>query len=184
MEFFDLYCYGGTDNAAFFNSPINVGEKVWLDGIDGFFDQYFDNPSELIRFVAVDNPLVLPSTQGEFEALPLLEARVLTSQPLGGEVQIVRSLTLGQWARAIQLPTETRLSDLPLVYQPSQEVFDSLFHKAKLDQWAIWTTTAKHWKSLEDTSAICVFVTETDTRGIILKTNAVPALLFRVAQPI
>ena len=168
MEYFDLYRYGGTDSAAFFNKPINVGEKVWLDGIDGFFDQYFDQPPELIRFVAVDNPLALPRSQADFEALPFLEAKVLTHQTLGGEVQVVRASTLGQWARAIPLPTELRLSDLSLANQPSHEVFDSLFHKAKLDQWAIWTTTAKHRKSLEDTSAIYVFVTDTDTRCIIV----------------
>jgi hypothetical protein len=106
---------------------------------------------------------MLPNNRGEFEALPFLEAKVLTSQPIGGEVQIVQSLTLGQWARAIQLPAETRLCDLPPGYQPSQEVFDPLLNQAKQEQWAIWTTTAKHWKSLEETSAICVFVTDADT---------------------
>src|SRR3972149_3497527 len=131
MEYFDPYCYGGTDGASFFSKPITAGEKVWLDGIDGFFDQSFDDPPELIRFVAVDNPLAIPTRQGEFEALQFLEAKILTSQKTGGEVQVIHTSSLGQWARAVQLPTETRLRDLPSAYQPSQEVFDTLLSQVR-----------------------------------------------------
>jgi hypothetical protein len=105
---------------------------------------------------------------------------VLTSEAIGGEVKVTRALPLGQWARTIQLSTEVQFHDLPSAYQPTPEIFEALLNQVKQKHWAIWTTAAEGLRSLEETTAICVFRTDSDTRCIILKTHAVSALLFRM----
>jgi hypothetical protein len=42
METFDIYYFGATESESFFLQAIEPGTSVWLDGVDGFFDQYFD----------------------------------------------------------------------------------------------------------------------------------------------
>jgi len=85
MEF-DIY---HTLDSAEFLKGLKVGATIDLDGIDGFFDQYFEvkSPGEVIHFIPS-----FPTDRAEFVSLPLIEASILSRNSISGTV-IVSSIT-------------------------------------------------------------------------------------------
>ena len=101
-ERFDVYC---ATSAAHFRERAVVA----LDGIDGFFDQYFEavRPGDLIRFAVLHGgPSSVPASIRELDALPFVIARVERCRATEGDVEILSLSTLGQWSRAVQLSTQ------------------------------------------------------------------------------
>ncbi len=183
MKHFDLYC--AVESDPLLVEPLSPGKKVWLDGIDGFFDQYFGRccPDQ-IRFVVLaikrSSGQFIPNTRDGFEALPFIEARVVNREEVRGEVEITSVLTFGNWLTQLQLENDVRLSDLPESLKPWHSTLVRLLEQASRTGWAIWKSSQEYWKNLDETSAIYVFETESEIRCAVLKTNAVPSFLFRV----
>src|SRR5262245_22277573 len=93
---FDVYCpEPGLSLAA--------GGQVWLDGIDGFYDQYFHGRSagENIQFLVFP---YAPSGSGLTTAnapeLPFVTAAVIEAHPDTGLVDITEVLPFGAWLRS------------------------------------------------------------------------------------
>ena len=85
MEF-DIYYPGDSIE---FQNLLHVGTIVELDGIDGFFDQYFEARSQgdVIHFIPS-----FPTDPTTFDTLPLIEASISSSNSISGTVEI-RSIT-------------------------------------------------------------------------------------------
>jgi hypothetical protein len=181
MEYFEIYCFG---SEPFFAQPIQVGKRVWLDGIDGFYDQYFESCAAVgqndIRFVAISNGVTsIPNDCVEFEALPFIEARIVNNQMLYAEVEITQVLSLGGWARMAPLLAKTRWNDLPIGSEFSQEMFSDLLKETLANKYALRRFSRRDWK-YSMISAVYLFKTDFDVRCIVLKDNTVPSFLFQV----
>jgi hypothetical protein len=192
MEYFDLYFAWPGDPLAI-RSPV-VGMKCELDGCDGFFDQYFDACPDQIRFVVLtpqsSGPLV-PTGQAAFEALPFVEARVITRGGAGGKIEITNHLPLGEWMRSVALPDGYSLANLPIDEPSARERYRVLSEEVKVKKWALWTASRRKfigppWTTPHYTfprlSAICVFISGTEVRCLVLKDNSVSSLIFRINE--
>jgi hypothetical protein len=90
---FDIY---HPSDAVEFRESLTVGAAIELDGIDGFFDQYFEDrePGELIRFVPIYVPQpfsFVPTEASAFDSLPVIEAVIESCNSISGTV-IPRSI--------------------------------------------------------------------------------------------
>lgn len=175
-EPFDLYCTASAE-------PFRQGAVVTLDGIDGFFDHYFEAapPGQTIRFaVLVGNPSAVPHSIRELEAMPFVTARVERSDPLGGDVEVLSRTTLGAWCRSVELSTQ---SPTELQLQVPDAPLHELVVQASRDGSAYWRSGVKYWRSLDETSAVGAFRDDSAIRVVVIHTNAVPALVARVHPP-
>lgn len=175
-EPFDLYCAASA-------APFREGAVVTLDGIDGFFDQYFDGvrPGETIRFaVLVGNPSDVPHSLQGLNAMPFVTARVESGDALGGDVEVLSLTTLGQWCRSVELTTQS-LTELQL--QVPDAPLHDLVVQASRDGSAYWRSGVRYWRSLDETTAIGAFRDDSAIRVIVIHTNGVPALAARVNPP-
>ncbi len=176
-EPFDLYCAASAE-------PFREGAVVTLDGIDGFFDQYFEaaRPGETIRFaVLVGNPSDVPHSIRELEAMPFVTARVVRCDAVGGDVEVLSRTTLGDWCRSIELATQ---SPTELQSQVPDAPIHELAVQASRDGSAYWRSGVTYWRSLDETSAVGAFLDDSAIRVIVIHTNSVPALVARVNPPI
>lgn len=176
-EPFDLYC---TASAELFRK----GAIVTLDGIDGFFDQYFEaaRPGDTIRFaVLVGNPSDVPHSIRELEAMPFVTARVERCDARGGDVEVLSRTTLGDWCRSIELATQ---SPTELQMQVHDAPVDELVAQASRDGSAYRRSGVKYWRPLDETSAVGAFRDGSAVRVIVIHTNGVPAFVARATPPI
>jgi hypothetical protein len=175
-EPFDLYCTASAE-------AFREGVVVTLDGIDGFFDQYFEaaRPGQTIRFaVLVGDPSDVPHSLRELEAMPFVTARVQRCDPLGGDVEVLSRTTLGAWCRAIELSTQ---SPAEVQLQVSDAPLHELVVQASRNGSAYWRSGVESWLSLDETSAVGAFRDDSAVRVIVIRTSAVPALVARVHPP-
>ena len=175
-ESFDLYCIASAE-------PFREGTVVTLDGIDGFFDQYFEaaRPGQTIRFaVLVGNPSDVPHSMRELEAMPFVTARVERCDALGGDVEVLSRTTLGAWCRSIELSTQ---SPTELRFQVPDAPLHELVAQASRDGSAYWRSGVESWRSLNETSAVGAFRDGSAVRVVVIRTSAVPAFVARVHPP-
>jgi len=81
MEF-DIYYPRDPDE---FERELRIGATIELDGIDGFFDQYFDarSPGEVIHFIPT-----FPTNRTDLDLILLVEARITSSDLISGTVVV------------------------------------------------------------------------------------------------
>jgi hypothetical protein len=182
MYQFDLYSFGDTESESFFIQPFQVGQTVWLDGVDGFFDQYFDSVDEAISFVAIrSGPASLPTDSMSFAQLPFIQATIRTNHSIRAEVEITSVQPLQAWMLTVPLPTVTLVNTLSALYRPAQTIIERLISSLPNSENALWTSSALFWSGRNDISAVYMVRTEHDVRCIILKSNDVPSVLLRLS---
>jgi hypothetical protein len=163
IEEFDLYC---ADSAEAFVP----GAAVSLDGIDGFFDQYFDaiEAGHTIRFVVVRGPAGIPLSVEAAERLPFVTARVLRPRDIDGDVEVLSVAPFGDWIRSVSLSSVT-------IEEVRAQVRDApvarLVKKAALQGTALWRSGARHWRDLSETSLVLAFRIGSRVRVAVLRTN-------------
>lgn len=171
-EPFDLYC---APSAA----PFREGAVITLDGIDGFFDQYFDavRPGEIIRFAVLAGGVkAVPDSLQGLEAMPFVRACVKRCDATEGEVEVRSLSTLGEWSRSLQL----RPQPLAALQRECQVPLFPLVDRAARDGTAYWSSGATRWRSLGDTTAIGAFQEASGVRVVVIRTYAVPGLVAQV----
>ena len=172
-EPFDLYC---APSAA----PFREGAVITLDGIDGFFDQYFDaiRPGEIIRFAVLAGGVkAVPDSLQGLEAMPFVRARVKRCDETEGEVEVLSLSTLGAWSRSLQLspqPLAALQQECPQI--PLHPLVDRAVHYGT----AYWSSGTTRWRSSADTTAIGAFQETPGVRVVVIRTHAVPGLVAQV----
>lgn len=179
MASFDLYTYKYTESEGFFRRGAEKEATVWLDGIDGFYDHYFSRlqgiEKDEIRFVPIEMPSSIPSEPAEFEKLPIVDAKIIENNDLKAQVSIRDVQSLGQWARALEIPSYETLSSIPQNLLPPGEVVTELRERAAGSGTALWGSGARYWKKPSEVSAIYMFTHQERRRCLVLTTNAVPS---------
>jgi hypothetical protein len=148
------------------------GDVMTLDGIDGFYDQYFEAaaPGEAIRFVVlVNGPSAFPASSDETQRMTFVTARVLRSDVIAGDVLVESVSTLGEWMRSVELPVEP-VSNLGAQEEISQ--LTSTIAAARRDGIGFWRSGARYWRRLDETSAILAVSHAERLRVVVLRTNA------------
>ena len=100
---FDLYVSGETGR--FFErrpllAPATLAKdaEVWMDGNDGFFDQY----SDPCRFTLLESGISsIPREPDLFENLPFVEVEILENRETCARVFIRQVQMLREWARSV-----------------------------------------------------------------------------------
>jgi hypothetical protein len=172
-ETFDLYCAPSAE-------PFREGAVLTLDGIDGFFDQYFQDMATgtVIRFVVLVGGLSgVPRSIGELYSMPFVTARVDRSDEVSGDVEVLSRTTLGEWCHTLEL-IPVSVGDLPQEL-PGAPIRRSVAQASRKDS-AFWRSGAKYWTSISDTSAVASVKEESGILVIVLKTHGVPSLVARV----
>ena len=172
-EAFDVYC--ATSAVQFREHAV-----VTLDGIDGFFDQYFEavRPGQIIRFAVLPGgPSQVPASMEGLHAMPFVTARVERCERTGGDVEVLSVCALGEWSRSASLtsqPLETvqlELPDAPLADVVAQ---------AAQDGSAYWRSGVAYWRSLNETTAVAAMRDTSGVRVIVIRTNGVPGFVAHV----
>jgi hypothetical protein len=172
-EEFDVYC---TTSAP----PFRERAVVALDGIDGFFDQYFEaaRPGQIIRFAVLPGgPSAMPASIEGLQALPFVVARVERCDVTGGDVEVLSIATLGEWSRSVNLvsqPLEKLQAELP------DAPLADLVARAAQDGSAYWRSGVAYWRSLNETTAVAALRDASGVRVTVICTNAVPGLVAQV----
>lgn len=181
MASFDIYTYKYTESEHFFRKSVEKEKKVWLDGIDGFYDQYFSRlqgiGKEDIRFVPIESPTAIPSDIAQLENLSVIDAQIIESHEFRAQVLIKDVQTLGHWARATDLPKYETVSSIPQNFHIPKGLSTELMEKVKVSGNALWKSDIRYWKKPSEVSAIYVFSHNECLRCLILTTNAVPSYL-------
>ncbi len=91
-----------------FLDSLKVGAVVELDGIDGFFDQYFEarSPGDVIRFLPIDCPQpfsFVPSNISDFDSIPIIEAEIKSCSEISGTVVLQSIEPFAVWMRALPM---------------------------------------------------------------------------------
>jgi hypothetical protein len=175
IEEFDLYC---ADSAVAFVP----GAVVTLDGIDGFFDQYFDGikAGHTIRFVVVRGPSGIPLSVEAAERLPFVTARVLRPGDIDGDVEVLSVATFGGWIRSVppsSMPIEeiqAQVRDAPVA---------RLVKKAASQGTAFWRSGARYWRDLSETSLVLALRMGSRVRVAVLRTNGGAGFVADAAVP-
>lgn len=172
FEPFDLFC---APSAA----PFREGAVVTLDGIDGFFDQYFDavRPGEMLRFAVLAGGVkAVPDSLQGLEAMPFVRACVKRCDEAEGEVEVLSLSTLGEWSRSLELSPQP----LAALQRECQVPLFPLVDRATRYGTAYWSGGATRWRSLGETSAIGAFQEASGVRVVVIRTHAVPGLVAQV----
>jgi hypothetical protein len=150
METFDIYYFGTTESESFFLQAIERGTSVWLDGVNGFFDQYFDGRlDEIIRFLAVRDQDTLRDAlaQHTLGQLPLIEAYIgVNNFSIRAEVEIRQVHDFQTWAEACSLSPIPDLSQLALGYPLPVDVVANLIQEARQRGNASWLRPRPRWQ--------------------------------------
>lgn len=179
---FDLYCWETKHQRQSLSDSLNannlkVGVKVWMDGCNGFYDQYFEAHKKLginkIRFTLVARGITsIPHNPESFEKLPFVEAEIIDNREIDAQVLITSVKMLGEWVRMVPLLETENIKFLPKDLQPSVEMISGLLVEAQKNGSALWVSNAKFWKSLSEISAVYVFKQDKKMRCVILTTYA------------
>jgi hypothetical protein len=163
IEEFDLYCADSAD-------VFVPGAVVTLDGIDGFFDQYFDGITvgTTIRFVIVRGPSGMPASAEAAERLPFVIARVLRPGDIDGDVEVLSVATFGEWIRSMS-PSPVTIEEVGA--QVRDAPVARLVKKAVLQGTALWRSGARHWRDLSETSLVLALQIGARVRVAVLRTN-------------
>jgi hypothetical protein len=163
IEEFDLYCADSPD-------AFVPGAVVTLDGIDGFFDQYFDGikAGHTIRFVVVRGPSGIPLSVQAAERLPFVTARVLRPGDIDGDVEVLSVATFGDWIRSVS-PSPVTIEEVRA--QVRDAPVARLLRKAALHETALWRSGARHWRDLSETSLVLALRIGARVRVAVLRTN-------------
>jgi len=150
METFDIYYFGNTESAPFFLQPVQPGTFVWLDGVDGFFDQYFDGRvDEIIRFLAVRDQGALRDAlvQLTLGQLLLIEGYVgVNNYSMRAEVEIRQVQHFQTWAEGCSLSPIPHLSQLALSYPLPLDILTNLIREASQRGHASWLRPRPRWQ--------------------------------------
>jgi hypothetical protein len=167
---FDVY-FAGSGIAP---GSLAVGQRVRLDGIDGFFDEYFAGlvPGELIRF------LVYPHRQGavgvttaEVAELPLVSARIIAADMIGGTVEVIEAIPFAAWLHGLPAQVIVGAGELrEMTHAPIED----LLAEAKRAGTALWVNTATRIRDLNHVTAVYAQAEGEPVRVAVLRTNAVP----------
>ena len=184
MVEFDYYAYGMAVPA--FNPAVNVGTEAWMDGCDGFYDQYFEGKhvDVLIRFVAVPGTgISLAKTSVAFQQVPLIEARLLENQRACARVRIESRTELGLWAREQTITEATSLDQLTMLSADERKTVERVRDAALPNGESLWVSPATFWdyRRWFELTAAYAFVHRRELRCILLATNSTPSLLVRLA---
>jgi hypothetical protein len=101
-------------------SVLTPGVTARLDGIDGFFDQYFEarQAGDLIRFVVWPGGTYRTSSEPvALDHLPFVLARIVSTDVTWGDIEVLSVSTLGIWAKALprlRPPSKDRLEGVPV----------------------------------------------------------------------
>ena len=179
MLTFDFY-YAGAGAGAENFSLGQPGEIVDLDGIDGFFDEYFSSRKigDVIRFVSSGPPASWPTNLQSMLELPFVSAEIVENHGLWARARVLQISTLGGWSLGHEDPA-TPLSQLSF---PIPMPFDlaALSREAQSSGSAYWFSAAKYWRSLSEVTAVGAMAGEASTSLWILTTNAMPNYFARV----
>lgn len=183
MIIFNVYCAELTNNLlkdkpTLQLNNIEIGAKYWLDGIDGFFDQFFEicrlTKQETIRFLILSDGLTsIPKDIKLFRNMPIIEAKIIENRGLSAVVSIISKSSLFHWASNVPLSELEEVYTLPEQLHPASE----LIYEAKIHGQALWVSKDKYWKNLDDVSAKYIFKTHETLRYIVIRTNATPSYL-------
>ena len=172
---FDVYCLQP--------HTLSVGAVITLNGVDGFFDQYFSalEPGKVIRFVILaGGPSAFPKTASQLEALPFIEAQVRRCDVTDGEVEILSCTSLGKWLRSLDLDS---MSSMQLQMLAPDAPIVELLARTSREGEAYWTRGTRYWRKLDETTAVLTHADRPGTRAVVIRTNATPALVTRVEPP-
>lgn len=184
---FDLYCWEVEqgrqqlpDNLR--SDNLKVGARVWMDGIDGFYDQYFEGVKKAgikkIRFVTIARGISsIPHDSEAFEKMPFVEAEIIDNRETYAQVLITSVKTLGEWIRITPLSEAENIKLLPIDLQPPAEIISGLLVEAQESGSALWVSNVKFWKSLSEISAVYVFKHDKKMRCAIVMTYATSSVL-------
>ena len=179
MLTFDLYCASADAGAESF-SRRQPGDIIDLDGIDGFFDEYFGSlkNGDVIRFVS-SGPLASWPTnlQGMLE-LPFVSAEIVENHEVRARARLIEISTLGDWSRSREEPA-TPLSQLSFPI-PIPIDLPALLREAQPSGSSYWYSAAKFWRSLSEVTAVGALAGRASTSLWILTTNAMPNYFGRV----
>jgi hypothetical protein len=189
MVSFDLYMQPIANGSA------RPGDVVELDGIDGFFDQYFEGREVggIIRFASVSAPDKWPKGVEAMLELPFFSAEIVENYDVSGRVRLREVSTLGEWSLSRdEQPTGLEQLSFP-VRMPAE--LASIVQQALTCGSAYWTTRrvartvprisphsrdVHYWPSLSEVTAIGA-LGGVDSLGLwVLTTNALPNYFARV----
>ncbi len=191
---FDLYCWEAEQNRQQLSDDLNsenlkVGLKVWMDGCDGFYDQYFEGLKKAninkIQFAVVARGIIsIPHNPESFEKLPFVGAKIIDNRETHAQVLITSVKTLGEWAKTVPFSEIENIKSLPKDLQPLPEIISDLSVEVLKNGRALWVSNAKFWKSLSEISAVYVFNQDEETRCVILTTSAISSYLVYMQKTI
>ena len=131
-----------------------AGAEVWLDGIDGFFDQFFESRQvgERLTFVAVPTGWQsdAPRDSASFEALPIVHASIVqvSSSAIDALTRLERVQPLAEWSRTAPLKAEDTMAELPAWLRPD----DALVDRVRAER--IWVTPHEPWRGVPGPDAL------------------------------
>ena len=177
---FDLYAHSGAGSGAERSAFHAPGDVVELDGIDGFFDQYFEGrrEREIIHFVSVGSPGEWPTHLRAWLELPFFSAEIVENGHHWARAQLCEVSRLGEWSLSRDEPP-VPLSQLsfPFAIPPN---LHALAREAQTSGSAYWHSDAQHRRSLSEVTAIGALPGIDSTALWVFTTNAVPSYFARV----
>ncbi len=143
MEFFVYYF---TETMVVSSKPIedglSEGMEVWLDGCDGFDDQFFESvygKVERLRFVPIAGWWAVPTDPDSFGRLPVVTVRILENKGLCARALVENIDGLLPWATGSPLGPDDAVSGLPDYDQPDEGLLDSLKRQLAAQATVFWT---------------------------------------------
>jgi hypothetical protein len=155
------------------------GDMVELDGIDGFFDQYFAGRKEgaTIQFVCM-KPRNSPTNVQQLLDLPFFTAEIVEDHYDWARARLNEISKLGDWSLGHCEPPS--LLDQLSFPVPLPTDLAALIFQAQTSRSAFWHSSAQHRHSLNDVTAIGALADADNTALWILTTNATPSYFARV----
>jgi hypothetical protein len=148
---FDLY---STSNAPLTPDQLRPGQRLSLDGIDGFYDQYFEGRKrgEVIDFLVWPYVLATPAIAAEeLATLPLVSAEVVEADALGGTVDVIRVHPFGAWLRALPPQSEVPIDELEAT---TKAPVAALVAEASRAGSSAWKSNPRGWEILHQVTAV------------------------------
>jgi len=174
MVLFDLYARAdGLSRRA-------PGDIVELDGIDGFFDQYFAGlkTGDSIQFVHLGFPFQRPTDLHALLKLPFFRAEVVENHYDWARARLIQISTLGDWS-LLQNEPPSPVSEVRFPVQMPTDV-TALIRQAQTSGSACWHSGAQYWRSLSEVTAIGALAGVDSTGLWVLTTYAARSYYTRV----
>jgi hypothetical protein len=148
---FDLY---SSSYAPLTADQLRPGQRLSLDGIDGFYDQYFEGrkPGEVIDFLVWPYVLATPAIAAEeLATLPLVSAAVVEADTLGGTVEVIRVHPFGAWLRTLPPQSEVSIAELEAT---TKAPVAALIAEASRAGSSAWKSNPRGWEILRQVTAV------------------------------